>query len=69
MSEVRLAFDAQNHLGETPVWSERDQALWWVNCEIASRRQGANDRLRRVANEVSYARGVVGGGEGNCWQL
>ncbi len=33
MSEVRLAFDAQNHLGETPVWSERDQALWWVNCE------------------------------------
>jgi sugar lactone lactonase YvrE len=33
MSEVRLAFDAENHLGETPVWSERDQALWWVNCE------------------------------------
>ena len=32
-SDVRLAFDAQNHLGETPVWSERDQALWWVNCE------------------------------------
>lgn len=33
MTQVRLAFDAGNHLGETPVWSETDQALWWVNCE------------------------------------
>ena len=33
MTEVKLAFDADNHLGETPVWSEREQALWWVNCE------------------------------------
>lgn len=33
MSEVRLAFDAGNHLGETPIWSVSDKALWWVNCE------------------------------------
>ena len=33
MTEVTIAFDADNHLGETPVWSERDDALWWVNCE------------------------------------
>ena len=33
MTDVRLAFDADNHLGETPVWSEAEQALWWVNCE------------------------------------
>jgi sugar lactone lactonase YvrE len=33
MTEVRLALDAQNHLGESPLWSARDQALWWVNCE------------------------------------
>lgn len=33
MTEVVLAFDANNHLGETPVWSIADQALWWVNCE------------------------------------
>jgi sugar lactone lactonase YvrE len=33
MSEVRVAFDAGNHLGETPIWSAGEQALWWVNCE------------------------------------
>jgi sugar lactone lactonase YvrE len=33
MSTVRIAFDADNHLGETPVWSVAEQALWWVNCE------------------------------------
>jgi len=33
MTEVYLAFDANNHLGETPIWSVADQALWWVNCE------------------------------------
>lgn len=32
-AEVVLALDADNHLGETPVWSVQDQALWWVNCE------------------------------------
>ena len=33
MAEVRVAFDAGNYLGETPVWSVAEQALWWVNCE------------------------------------
>lgn len=33
MTEVRLAFDAGNYLGETPIWSVSEQALWWVNCE------------------------------------
>lgn len=33
MPEVRVAFDADNHLGETPIWSAPEQALWWVNCE------------------------------------
>lgn len=33
MTEVSLAFDANNHLGETPIWSVANQALWWVNCE------------------------------------
>jgi sugar lactone lactonase YvrE len=33
MTGVSLAFDAQNHLGESPMWSVADQALWWVNCE------------------------------------
>ncbi len=35
MTEVTVAFDAGNHLGETPVWSVAEQALWWVNCEEA----------------------------------
>jgi len=33
MTQVRVAFDAGNYLGETPQWSPAEQALWWVNCE------------------------------------
>ena len=33
MTKIELAFDAGNYLGETPIWSAADQALWWVNCE------------------------------------
>ncbi len=33
MTNATLAFDAKNHLAESPIWSARDQALWWVNCE------------------------------------
>ncbi len=33
MAEVTLVLDAQNHLGESPIWSAADQSLWWVNCE------------------------------------
>lgn len=33
MTQTRIAFDAGNHLGETPQWSPLEQALWWVNCE------------------------------------
>jgi L-arabinonolactonase len=33
MTDVTLALDANNYLGETPIWSPDDQALWWINCE------------------------------------
>jgi L-arabinonolactonase len=33
MTEVTVAFDADNYLGETPIWSQDDDALWWINCE------------------------------------
>lgn len=33
MTNVTLAFDAGNYLGETPIWSAKDDALWWINCE------------------------------------
>jgi L-arabinonolactonase len=33
MNGIRIAFDVENYLGETPVWSVAEQALWWVNCE------------------------------------
>lgn len=36
MTDVTMAFDADNHLGETPVWSVEEAALWWVNCEQPS---------------------------------
>ena len=29
----RLAIAADDYLGETPVWSTTEQALYWVNCE------------------------------------
>jgi len=30
---VEMVLDIGNHLGETPVWSVAEQALYWVNCE------------------------------------
>jgi len=33
MSDTSPAFQADNHLGETPLWSTAEQALYWVNCE------------------------------------
>ena len=33
MSDVQCLIDAGNHLGESPIWSATEQALWWVNCE------------------------------------
>ena len=33
MSDVQCLINAGNHLGESPIWSPREQALWWVNCE------------------------------------
>jgi L-arabinonolactonase len=32
-AEGKVALDADDHLGETPVWSVAEQALYWVNCE------------------------------------
>ncbi len=31
MSEVELAFDSQDTLGEGPTWSVKEQALYWVD--------------------------------------
>ena len=33
MTEVTCVLAADNHLGEGPIWSPQDQALWWINCE------------------------------------
>lgn len=33
MTETRIAVDCENYLGEGPIWSARDGALWWINCE------------------------------------
>jgi L-arabinonolactonase len=33
MSDVQCLIDAGNHLGESPIWSAAEQALWWINCE------------------------------------
>ena len=33
MSDVQCLIDAGNHLGELPIWSAEEQALWWINCE------------------------------------
>jgi L-arabinonolactonase len=32
-SSVTRVLDVDNHLGESPVWSVEEQALYWVNCE------------------------------------
>ena len=33
MSDVEVAVDAGNYLGETPLWCAGEDALWWINCE------------------------------------
>ncbi len=33
MSEVELAFDSRDQLGEGPMWSVAEQALYWVDIE------------------------------------
>ena len=30
---VECVLEADNHLGETPLWSTEEQVLYWVNCE------------------------------------
>jgi L-arabinonolactonase len=43
----RLSVAADDYLGETPVWSTSEQALYWVNCEDPPRLRrwapGSND--------------------------
>jgi L-arabinonolactonase len=33
MNDVTRVFDADNYLGETPIWSGAEQCLYWINCE------------------------------------
>jgi sugar lactone lactonase YvrE len=33
LTNVSCALEANNHLGESPIWSVSEQALWWINCE------------------------------------
>lgn len=33
MTDVGCVVDAENHIGESPLWSIREQALYWINCE------------------------------------
>ncbi|WP_420606452.1 SMP-30/gluconolactonase/LRE family protein [Novosphingopyxis sp.] len=30
---LRCAIDAKTYLGETPIWSPAERALYWINCE------------------------------------
>ena len=33
MTEVSRAVAIENYLGESPIWSAAESALWWINCE------------------------------------
>jgi L-arabinonolactonase len=35
ISHVMRPLEVDNHLGESPVWSVEEQALYWINCEQA----------------------------------
>jgi L-arabinonolactonase len=35
-ADISCILNADNHLGETPVWSVSEQALYWINCEQPS---------------------------------
>ena len=36
MTGVSCVLEADNYLGETPIWSPAEQMLYWVNCEKPS---------------------------------
>jgi sugar lactone lactonase YvrE len=67
--DVTRVVDADNHLGETPIWSIAEQALYWVNCEQPpelhrwKRATGAHDvwpMTNRVGGLVLRANAYVG---------
>ena len=31
MLSIEIALDAQNHVGESPIWDAKEQALYWVD--------------------------------------
>lgn len=39
-SGTRVAVDAGDYMGETPVWSMHENALYWINCEHPPRVRG-----------------------------
>ena len=53
MTNVSLALDAQNHLGESPMWSAQDQALCGEQAEErhAARRHTVERGLPGIADD------------------
>ncbi len=49
MIETRLIVDANNHLGEGPLWDVKEQRLYWIDstaAEISSCRADGSDMRR-----------------------
>jgi sugar lactone lactonase YvrE len=47
VSETRLAFRSEDALGEGPVWSMAEQALYWVDIDGRRIRRATLDGERR----------------------
>ncbi len=54
MTEITVVVEAKNLLGEGPVWSTRDQVLWWVDILARQilRLDPATGRLDRWPTEM-----------------
>lgn len=48
MDGAECIIAADNHIGESPVWSAREGALWWVNCELEPAVQRWDAKTRDV---------------------
>ncbi|WP_321893831.1 SMP-30/gluconolactonase/LRE family protein [Paraburkholderia tropica] len=53
--QPEVQFDCRNMLGESPVWDERDERLYWVNihaAELWAWRPGSSPRIVRLPERV-----------------
>ena len=59
-AEPRVLIESHNQIGESPVWSARENALYWVNVEGGSIHRWRNEDKSMRKWEVGESVGCIG---------